>query len=92
VLTRIDKIEEKLERMYSKQGKLVDESAREHKLREVIDMKIESVVLKLGIPRSSVHFIENYHSKSKRHLASLKKIINEINLIMIIKIFLRKNK
>lgn len=30
-------------------------------MREVIDMKIESVVLKLGVPRSSVHFIENYH-------------------------------
>ena len=66
MLTRIDKIEEKLEKMYSKQGKLVDDSEKEHKLREVIDMKIESVVLKLGIPRSSVHFIENYHSKSDK--------------------------
>jgi len=30
-------------------------------LRERLDMKIESVVLRLGVPRSSVHFIENYH-------------------------------
>ena len=32
----------------------------EQKLREIIDMKIEKVVLALGISRSSVHFIENY--------------------------------
>ncbi len=38
-----------------------DDYEREQKMREVIDMKIESVVLKLGVPRSSVHFIENYH-------------------------------
>ena len=30
----------------------------------VIDEKIESVVLKLGVPRNSVHFIENYHEQS----------------------------
>ena len=33
---------------------------KEQKLREIIDMKIEKVVLNLGISRSSVHFIENY--------------------------------
>ena len=33
---------------------------KEQKLREMIDMKIERVVLNLGISRSSVHFIENY--------------------------------
>lgn len=47
VLTRIDKVEKDIE--------------AEEELREILDMKIESVVLKLGIPRSSVHFIENYH-------------------------------
>jgi len=31
---------------------------------EYIDEKIESVVLKLGVPRTSVHFIENYHEES----------------------------
>ena len=40
------------------------EKDKENKLREFIDMKIESVVLKLGVPRSSVHFIENYHDTS----------------------------
>lgn len=29
-------------------------------MRELIDLKIENVVLSLGISRSSVHFIENY--------------------------------
>mgnify|MGYP006120352551 FL=1 len=33
---------------------------KEQKLREIIDMKIEKVVLNLGISRSCVHFIENY--------------------------------
>lgn len=37
----------------------------ENKLRESIDLKIESVVMKLGVPRESVHFIENYHENSK---------------------------
>ena len=32
----------------------------DQKLKETIDMKIEKVVLSLGISRSSVHFIENY--------------------------------
>jgi hypothetical protein len=32
-------------------------------LREVIDMKIERVVMNLGITRSSVHFIENYKTE-----------------------------
>ena len=41
-------------------GRPLDDFEREHKLREVIDMKIEKVVLSLGIPRNSVHFIENY--------------------------------
>ncbi|OMJ79625.1 hypothetical protein SteCoe_20298 [Stentor coeruleus] len=47
VLTHIDKVEAKVR--------------EEEKLREVLDSKIEGVVMKLGIPRSSVHFIENYH-------------------------------
>ena len=35
---------------------------KEQRLREIIDIKIERVVLNLGVPRSSVHFIENYKS------------------------------
>lgn len=40
--------------------KRFSEFEQEQKLREIIDMKIEKVVLSLGISRSSVHFIENY--------------------------------
>ena len=43
-------------------GRPLDDFEREHKLREIIDMKIEKVVLNLGIARTSVHFIENYKS------------------------------
>jgi hypothetical protein len=50
--------EEEFERL----GRQLDDFEREHRLREIIDMKIEKVVLNLGIPRSSVHFIENYKS------------------------------
>lgn len=38
----------------------MDDFERDQKLRETIDMKIEKIVLSLGISRSSVHFIENY--------------------------------
>lgn len=37
------------------------ENEKQNKLREYIDMKVESVVMKLNVPRTSVHFIENYH-------------------------------
>lgn len=47
VLTHIDRVEASIR--------------EEEKLREILDAKIEGVVMKLGIPRSSVHFIENYH-------------------------------
>ncbi|CAE7730293.1 unnamed protein product [Symbiodinium sp. CCMP2456] len=35
---------------------------REMKLRQVLDKKIEDVCMKLDVPRTAVHFIENYHS------------------------------
>jgi len=38
-------MEEEAERL----GRPLDEFEREHKLREVIDMKIEKVVLNLGV-------------------------------------------
>ena len=64
VLTRVDKVEEKLRKQFSKiKNNENNEFDCETKLREIIDQKIESVVNKLGIPRSSVHFIENYHEK-----------------------------
>ena len=40
----------------------MDDMEKEQRLREVIDLKIEKVVLALGVQRSCVHFIENYKS------------------------------
>ena len=63
VLTCIDKVEQiMVEDEEERLGRKLDDFEREQKLREVIDKKIEKVVLALGIPRSSVHFIENYKS------------------------------
>lgn len=38
----------------------MDDFERDQKLREYIDIKIEKLVLTLGISRSSIHFVENY--------------------------------
>ena len=63
VLTCIDKVEDIMkEEEEERIGRPLDDFEREHKLREIIDMKIEKVVLNLGIARSNVHFIENYKS------------------------------
>jgi len=63
VLTCIDKVEEQLvQDEEERTGEKLDDLAKEQKLREIIDMKIERVVLNLGISRSSVNFIENYKS------------------------------
>jgi len=58
VLTRIDRVEESL----AKSGGSADPADVELRLRQVLDKKIEDVVLKLDVSRTSVHFIENYHS------------------------------
>jgi hypothetical protein len=61
VLTCVDKVEDNLQKdEMDRTGKILDDFEKEQKLRDIIDMKIERVVLNLGISRSSVHFIENY--------------------------------
>jgi len=57
VLTRIDRVEEKL----IKQGGAADAAEAELRLRQVLDKKIEDIVMKLDVSRTAVHFIENYH-------------------------------
>jgi len=57
VLTRIDRVEEKL----IKQGGAADGAEAELRLRQVLDKKIEDIVMKLDVSRTAVHFIENYH-------------------------------
>lgn len=32
-------------------------------MREIVDAKLEQVVHALGVPRASVHFIENYNAR-----------------------------
>jgi DNA-binding XRE family transcriptional regulator len=61
VLTKVDKVEENIKEALKKTT--ADDYQREEKLREMIDLKIEEVVRKLGVPRETVHFIENYHEK-----------------------------
>lgn len=46
----------------------MSESEKEMRKSEAIDMKIQQVVNKLSVPRSSVHFIENYHARSKIYI------------------------
>eukprot|EP00403_Amphidinium_massartii_P017504 CAMPEP_0178427406 /NCGR_PEP_ID=MMETSP0689_2-20121128/29731_1 /TAXON_ID=160604 /ORGANISM="Amphidinium massartii, Strain CS-259" /LENGTH=349 /DNA_ID=CAMNT_0020049117 /DNA_START=59 /DNA_END=1108 /DNA_ORIENTATION=- len=70
VLTRIDKVEEEL----AKEPGLQD-ADRDLKLRQILDKKIEDVVMRLDISRNAVHFIENYHV-SDGSLASLQRNVS----------------
>eukprot|EP01017_Pseudomicrothorax_dubius_P021372 TRINITY_DN2304_c0_g2_i1.p1 TRINITY_DN2304_c0_g2~~TRINITY_DN2304_c0_g2_i1.p1 ORF type:complete len:392 (+),score=87.48 TRINITY_DN2304_c0_g2_i1:98-1273(+) len=71
VLTRYDKVEEKVARHLGKTNPGLSSAERDIKLREVIDRKKESVVNKLSVPRSCVHFIENYHSKHSENVLEI---------------------
>lgn len=65
VLTRIDRVEElfRLLREAAWQESATKDAAdRELQLRQVLDRKIEEVCMRLDVPRTAVHFIENYHS------------------------------
>eukprot|EP00929_Paragymnodinium_shiwhaense_P001665 TRINITY_DN101902_c0_g1_i1.p1 TRINITY_DN101902_c0_g1~~TRINITY_DN101902_c0_g1_i1.p1 ORF type:complete len:380 (+),score=102.26 TRINITY_DN101902_c0_g1_i1:88-1227(+) len=59
VLTRIDRVEEQLSKTVVAS---TDPAEAELRLRQVLDKKIEDVCAKLDLSRTSVHFIENYHS------------------------------
>jgi len=76
VLTRIDKVEHMLVKTYGK----MDEFEKEQRLREIIDLKIESVVLALGVSRSSVHFIENYHTSGTTVCNHLVEKVNRLQI------------
>ncbi len=43
----------------------MDDFEKEQRLREIVELKIERVVLMMGVSRSSVHFIENYKSEDE---------------------------
>jgi len=57
VLTRIDVFE----KMVYNRNKKMSQSERNTKLNKLKDEKIESVIQTLGVNRSNIHFIENYH-------------------------------
>lgn len=61
VLTRVDKLEDNISKQIKKG--LIRAEDRLIKLKEMQDTRIENVAHKLGVPRTSVHFIENYHKK-----------------------------
>ena len=61
VLTRIDKLEDQIKKLI-KNG-IIPKEQREAKLKEIQDKKIEDVSYKLGVPRTNVHFVENYTEK-----------------------------
>lgn len=69
VLTRVDKLEEQVNRMIQK--RMISLTDKERKIRELQDRKIEDVCLKLSVPRHHVHFIENYHDRSTDFLMKL---------------------
>ena len=56
-LTRIDVFE----KMVYNRNKKMSQSERNSKLNKLKDEKIETVIQTLGVNRSNVHFIENYH-------------------------------
>lgn len=58
VLTRIDVFEKNINKRY----KNLVETERNTKLNTLKDVKIEKIIEILGVNRSNIHFIENYHN------------------------------
>ena len=61
VLTRIDVFEKNVNLM----NKNLNEVEKSIKLNNLKDLKIEKVIETLGVQRSNVHFIENYHAENE---------------------------
>ena len=62
VLTRIDLFE----KMANEKNKVLPSTERSTKVNTMKDEKIEKVIDVLGVSRSDIHFIENYHSENKK--------------------------
>ncbi|KAL4473840.1 hypothetical protein ABPG74_022704 [Tetrahymena malaccensis] len=65
VMSRLDLVEKKMKNVFDKHQQM-SENEKQMKMSEVIDQKIQQVVNKLQIPRSSVHFIENYNQLNQK--------------------------
>lgn len=62
ILTRIDLFEKYINENYMK----IPSTERSTKVNTLKDEKIEKITEILGVNRSNVHFIENYHSENKK--------------------------
>lgn len=93
VLTRIDIFEKQIFEKY----KTLATSERSSILNNLKDQKIERVIDILGVKRSHVHFIENYHSDIEENIIeidyhALKTLGDLINLCeQFILLYLNKN-
>ena len=63
ILTRIDIFE----KLINERNKSLPSSERSSKVNTLKDEKIEKVIDVLGVHRSNIHFIENYHSDVKEN-------------------------
>ena len=63
ILTRIDIFE----KLINERNKSLPSSERSSKVNTLKDEKIEKVIDVLGVHRSNIHFIENYHSEIKEN-------------------------
>jgi hypothetical protein len=67
ILTRIDLFEKLIFEKYNN----LTNSERISLLNNLKDQKIERVIDVLGVKRSQVHFIENYHSQNEENLIEI---------------------
>lgn len=67
VITRIDIFEKQINEKY----KSLNESERNNILNTSKDLKIEKIIEILGIQRSNIYFVENYHSNMDLNLVDI---------------------
>jgi hypothetical protein len=63
VLTRLDVLEKQIH----EQNKYLSQNEKVSILSSQKDKKIEKIIDTLGVKRSDVHFLENYHSDSEEN-------------------------
>ena len=88
VLTRIDVFEKK----FLERNKNLSQSEKNMKLNKLKDIQIERVIQSLGVTRSNIHFLENYHIEGQEKnsveidyhiLKTMMDILNSAELFMI---------
>ena len=78
ILTRVDLVEKQI----CSKNKDLEASDIQNIIYSIKDQKIERIIDKLGVKRSNIHFIENYHSKTEENIIDIDyhslKTLNEI--------------